>query len=519
MSSTTPTLQTTDMEKNIIAEDLALKATPDSLSYDAEKGVLAQDAEKTETESAEEVDPNLVTWDGPDDPENPFNWPKWRKWAVTLLTSLGGLVTLMSGTMMAPALPMISKDLHTTDATTQMTMSIFVLSFAFGPMVLAPMTEVFGRKPVWLISGCFYILWNTVCGFSKSNALMIAGRFFAGLGASAEFAVTNPILADCWLPEERGHSFAISTFIPLLGPALGPIIGGVISGSVGWRWLFWVLSIFDAILMLSAYVIFPETYAGTILARKARRLRAQTGHAHYTEYESGDKTLGHRLAISLTRPCRLLATQPIIQLMSFYLAYNFGILYIVLSTFATLWTERYHQSVSVSGLHYIALALGYTIAAQVGARITDRIWQHLKAKADGETKPEYRVPLMIPGALIIPVGLFTYGWTAQARAHWIAPDMGIAIFGCGIIIGTQAMQAYVMDSFRKYVASASAASQLLRSITGFAFPLFAPQMYHSLGYGWGNSLLAFLFIAIGVPAPLILWRYGERLRAKGSPQW
>lgn len=57
--------------------------------------------------------------------------------------------------------------------------------------------------------------------------------------------------------------------------------------------------------------------------------------------------------------------------MSFYLAYNFGILYIVLSTFATLWTERYHQSVSVSGLHYIALALGYTLAAQVGARITD----------------------------------------------------------------------------------------------------------------------------------------------------
>lgn len=126
---------------------------------------------------------------------------------------------------------------------------------------------------------------------------------------------------------------------------------------------------------------------------------------------------------------------------------------------------------------------------------------------------------MIPGALIIPIGLFMYGWTAQARTHWIAPDIGIAIFGCGIIVGTQAMQAYVMDSFRKYVASASAASQLLRSITGFAFPLFAPQMYHSLGYGWGNSRLAFLFIAIGMPAPLILWRYGERLREKGSPQW
>jgi hypothetical protein len=81
------------------------------------------------------------------------------------------------------------------------------------------------------------------------------------------------------------------------------------------------------------------------------------------------------------------------------------------------------------------------------------------------------------------------------------------------------MQAYVMDAFRTHVASASAASQLLRSITGFAFPLFAPRLYARLGYGWGNSLLAFVFIGIGIPAPLILWKYGTKLRAMGKPQW
>ena len=93
---------------------------------------------------------------------------------------------------MAPALSQISKDLHTNDATTQMTLSIFVLAYAIGPMVLAPMTEVFGRKPVWLLSVCFYILWNTVCGFSKTNGLMTACRFFAGLGASVQYAVRMP---------------------------------------------------------------------------------------------------------------------------------------------------------------------------------------------------------------------------------------------------------------------------------------------------------------------------------------
>jgi MFS family permease len=331
--------------------------------------------------------------------------------------------------------------------------------------------------------------------------------------------VTNPVLSDCWLPEERGQAFSISTFIPLLGPAIGPILGGFISESVGWRWIFWVLSIFDAMLMICTFIIFPETHAGTILGRKAHALRKQTGERYYTEYDKGNQALSKRLAVSLTRPCRLLITQPIIQLMGFLLAYNFGILYIVLSTFAALWTERYGQSVADSGLHYIALAIGYTIAAQGGARITDQIWRHLKTRAEGVTQPEYRVPLMIPGAVIIPIGLFWYGWTAQEKMIWILPDIGIAIFGCGIILGTQAMQAYVMDAFRTHVASASAASQLLRSIAGFAFPLFAPSMYAKLGYGWGNSLLAFVFIAMGIPAPLILWKYGAKLRAMGKPQW
>ena len=331
-------------------------------------------------------------------------------------------------------------------------------------------------------------------------------------------------MSDCWKPEQRGKSFAISTFIPLLGPAIGPIIGGLITQAIGWRWLFWTLSIFDTLLMLSALFVFPETSAQAILKRKARALRALHSAAnprrnYHTEYEILDQPLGARLRISLTRPVRLLTSQPIIQLMSFYLAYNFGVLYIVLSTFATLWTDRYHQSISDSGLHYISLAIGYTIAAQLGAPLTDRIWKRLQARAGGATAPEYRVPLMIPGAILIPAGLFWYGWSAQSVLHWIIPDLGIMVFGCGVILGTQAMQAYVMDSFPKYVASASAASQLLRSIAGFAFPIFAPRLYSTLGYGWGNSLLACLFLAIGAPAPLLLWKFGARLRAMGKPQW
>ena len=427
----------------------------------------------------------------------------------------------MSGAMLAPALQVIGEDLGTSPEETQIFLSIYVLAFAFGPMVLSPFAEVFGRRPVWIAASCFYILWNTVAGFSKSSGLLIASRVLSGLGASAEFAITNPVLTDTWRPEQRGRSLAITAFFPLLGPALGPVIGGAVTETVGWRWTFWVLSIFDGLLVIIALFTFPETYEVMLLERRAAELRKTTGKAYSTQYanDTEKSALGPALQRALSRPCRLFFTQPILPVIAVFLAYNFGILYIVLSTFATLWIEKYGLSERDSGLHYFAIVIGYTVAAQGGAVVMDRLWEYLKGKADNVTAPEYRVPLMIPGAVLIPLGLFIYGWSAEKHYHWIVPDVGIAIFGCGIILNTQALQAYVMDAFRQYVASASAASQFLRSIAGFAFPIFAPAMYRNIGYGWGNSLLALTFVVLGWPAPVLLWRYGASLRAKGKPQW
>ena len=120
---------------------------------------------------------------------DPFNWSIQRRWAIVFLSSLEGLVTLMSSTMLAPALSDIGRDLSMGVAETQLTLSIFVLSFAFGPMVLAPLAEIYGRRRVWIICSLFYTILNMVCGFSRNKALMISGRLLSGLGASVQFAV------------------------------------------------------------------------------------------------------------------------------------------------------------------------------------------------------------------------------------------------------------------------------------------------------------------------------------------
>ncbi|KAH7058658.1 major facilitator superfamily transporter [Macrophomina phaseolina] len=394
-----------------------------------------------------------VSWDGQDDPKNPKNWSLWRKWTTTLLSSLGGLVTLMSGAMMAPALADISNALDITPEESQIAL-----------------------KPIWIASSACYVTWNVICGFSTKQGTMVASRFFSGIGASAQFAISFPVLSDCWKPDQRGKSFAIATFIPLLGSAVGSIVGGIITERIGWRWLFWVLAAFNAFLILLTFIFFSETYGQTVLRRRAKGLRTQTGRGYRTD------------------------SYPLL------LACNFGILFIVLSTFATMWIDRYGQTQAASGLNYLALVIGYTVAAQVGGPATDRIWAHMKRKHGGSTAPEYRVPLMIPSVLLIPAGLLIYGWAAPARPHWVVPDVGIG-----------AMQAYVMDALAEHTASASAASQFLRNVFAFASPIFAPRMDASLRFGWGNSLLAFMFLTVGVLGPFVLRRYGAKLRQMGNP--
>jgi MFS family permease len=187
-------------------------------------------------------------------------------------------------------------------------------------------------------------------------------------------------------------------------------------------------------------------------------------------------------------------------------------MYILFSTFPTLWTIRYHERISRAGLNYISLGIGFWFGAQITAPLNDRIYKRLKRKNGNVGKPEFRVPLMFVGSTLCPLGLFIYGWGAQARTHWIVPNIGGLCFSAGMIISHTCSQTYILDSYTRYAASGTAAVVVLRSLAGFGFPLFAPYMYQKLDYGWGNSLLGFISIALGIPAPILFWKYGEKLR-------
>jgi hypothetical protein len=127
-------------------------------------------------------------------------------------------------------------------------------------------------------------------------------------------------------------------------------------------------------------------------------------------------------------------------------------------------------------------------------------------------RPEDRLPLLVPGAFLVPIGLFWYGWTIDVDIFWLVSLLGMAVFGAGIIVTFIPVQMYLIDAFTDHAASALAALATVRSIVGATLPLAGGAMYEALGLGWGNSLLGFIALTL-TPIPFLLMRYGERLRA------
>ena len=399
--------------------------------------------------------------------------------------------------MVAPALPVLDAEFHITNpAESQIMLSIFVLAYAVGPLFLGPLSEVYGRSPVLQGANLFYVVFNTACGGAKNRVQMTVFRFLAGIGGSAPLAVCprgpypidpalnsngcqvgGGVLGDLFDSKDRGRAIAIYSLMPLLGPALGPIAGGFIAENITWRWIFYAVSCFDGLVLILGTFLLQETYTPVLLQRKKKELIKQTNNnALHTQYDD-DHKLVTKLGTGFTRPFILLFTQPIVQALAIYLAITYGLTYLVLSTLSSVFTSVYHESIGISGLNYISIAVGCYIGAQTSAFVTDRVYRKLTARdPEGKGRPEFRIPFILVGAALVPTGILWYGWSAEAHAHWIVPNLGMSVFSAGLVVVVTSMQAYILDTYTRYAASALAAVGFLRAMAGFGFPLFAPAM-------------------------------------------
>ncbi|KAJ7858270.1 MFS general substrate transporter [Mycena olivaceomarginata] len=461
----------------------------------------------------------IVSWDGPEDRENPRNWSNHRRWTVTVVVSFFTFMSPVASSISSPSLSAISADLKIQPGSIleNMTLSIFVLAYAIGPLFWGPLSELCGRLLVLQVSNIWFLVFNTICAFAKTPTQLLVIRFLAGFGGAAPQSIGGAIVGDMWSPTERGTAMSLYSIAPLVGPSTGPLVGGWIAQKSNWHWVFWSVSIADAILQIAAFMCLRETYAPEILKRKARFIRKSTENVNVRSvFEDSNRSWTTVMRRGMVKPIVFLATELIVQVFALYMAVLYGVLYLSLTTFVKVFTIQYSEGPGIAGIHYLAIALGSTVGGQLGARVLTRVYLYLKAKNGGIGVPEMRLPLLMVSAATLPIGLLIYGWSVQAHAFWVVPDLGVFIFSIGIGANWTCIQTYLVDSYAIYAASAIAAVSSFRAFAGFGFPLFADEMYARLGDGWGNSILALICLVIGCPAPFVFYRYGARLRSRSK---
>ncbi|KAF2090364.1 MFS general substrate transporter [Saccharata proteae CBS 121410] len=469
---------------------------------------ISQSEDHSHVVQPEATNPNIVDFDGPNDPTNPMNWTSSRKWGMIMVVSVVTLLTPLGSSMFAPGVPQLMEEFgSTSDVLAGLVVSVYVLGFAFGPLLIAPLSELYGRVPLYHACNLLFVIFNIACSLSTNLNMLIGFRFLAGSVGSCPLALGGGTIADLIPREQRGTAMALW----VAGPTIGPLAGGFLSQAENWRWVFRVISITAAIITFAGFFLLKETYGPAILSAKTKRLQTQTGNTALRSKLDAGLSPKDLFLFSIVRPTKLLIKSPIVLLLSLYVAVAYSYLYILFTTFTTVYEQQYGFNTGTAGLTYLGVGIGCALGQFIYTIWGNRsVRKHLAA---GDFKPEHRLPMMYPGAIAMPIGLFWYGWSAQAHTHWIVPILGTGLVGFALILIFMAPNTYLVDVYTRHAASAMAANTVLRSVFAAFVPLGGQEMYAKLGLGWGNSLLAFVSIVL-IPIPVLFVRYGERLRTK-----
>lgn len=252
-------------------------------------------------------------------------------------------------------------------------------------------------------------------------------------------------------------------------------------------------------------IVFKETYDPVVRAK-----RKDDSEKNNTNLHQDQQHIGNALALAWTRPFKLLFLTPIVPLLGLYTAITNSYATICFATVGTIFEDEYGFSPGQSGMAYFGLTGGFIFCQLTLGHFSDQYIKRIAAR-QGCTTPEDRLPPILIGAALLPIGLFWYGWSLEAHTHWIVPIVGSAFIAMGILYTYLPVQMYLVDSYTVYAASATGACTIIRSLCGALIPLSANPLFERLGYGWGNSLLAFIALG-GVPVAMVLFRYGNRIR-------
>lgn len=354
----------------------------------------------------------------PDDIENPRNWSMRRRFFITMSTVLLVMNATFASSAPSGCFESIAEWFHVSEEAAGLTITLFLLGYCAGPLVFAPMSELYGRRWIFYISFSAYLAFNFLSAFAPNFGSLLVGRFLSGTFVSAALSNGPGVLADIWNPVQRANAMGGFAATLWIGPALGPVIAGFLQLKKDWRWSFYVIIMLGGASFFLMLTI-PETHAPTLLRHKAQRIRKAQIPGYETvqaQIEHSHLTIVGVYKVALTRPW-LILFDPISFLAAIYMSVIYTLLYMLFTIYPIVFQEKRGWNAGVGELPLLGTVLGAVFGGLIVVLDTRRQQKKIDAgeKQMHEFTPEDRLPIAIIGAITFAVAMFWFAWTAEFK--------------------------------------------------------------------------------------------------------
>ncbi|KAK5135419.1 hypothetical protein LTR08_005207 [Meristemomyces frigidus] len=326
-----------------------------------------EDAVTAQQPHTAEYEDTLLAFNPQGDTDNPRDWPASYQWGITALLAFMAFTVTFTCLSVIPVAGHVIADLSPTHqpsrSATVLLVTIWELGEAAGPLLIAPLSELYGRAPVFNCANTLFILGVALSALSPTTGALISARFLTGCAVASN--VLNPaVIGDIFPPESRGSAMSAVMLAPLIGGAVGPAIAGAIAQSAGWRQIMWMSVLLAVIAEFLFLTLFRETYSGAILRRRATRLQQEKRGELDEPLESACERVlsqkpGSQSAViwqAMQRPAKVFRSSLVLQLLSLYGAVAFSFFYTMSTTLPEMLQTQYGFSPALIGSSFLTFS-------------------------------------------------------------------------------------------------------------------------------------------------------------------
>jgi multidrug resistance protein len=408
------------------------------------------------------------------------------------------------------------------------------------PMFIGDFADKAGRRPAYIVCFTIYIAANIGLALQDNYAALFVLRCLQSAGSSTTIALSSGVVADIATASQRGSYMGLVTAGSLMGPSIGPVIGGLLSQYLGWRAIFWFLTIFAAAFMIPFLAFFPETARGVV---GDGSLPPQKWNMPLISYlksrkarEEGVSTaIIPKQKLKFPNPFQTLAIvfQKDTSLILFCNAILFAGFYDVGASIPSIFNELYGLDDLQIGLCYIPFGLGATIASIVNGKVLDFNYRRLakqlnfpltkNRETDLRNFPieKARLQLAFPLLALGSISVLVFGWFLNYGIHLAAPTCILFLMGLTLTGAFNTISTLLVDLYPTQAAKATAANNIVRCLLGAGATALIDPMISAMGRGWCFTFIALVMMAT---TPLLLivirkgpsWREERRLKEEAK---